>query len=393
MGCLFANSFPLLDIQWILSMKSTLNGATVLVVDDNEMNVELLANMMERSNLKALIAMHGEEALQLARTHLPEIILLDINMPEISGYDVCRQLKLDEATVDIPVIFISALDDLDNIIEGFDAGGVDYITKPFRFREVLARVTNQLIMYRQKRQIEEMRYRERQQFEKMDELRKQFIGSATHDLKNPLFVISGYTDMLGTIPDVVDSEQAQHFIKAIRRGVGTMNTLVADILDLLQLESEVNLEKTEVPLTDFLIETVKDMRLGAEEKGLQYLVYPPDEEVIVVIDPLRMVRVLENLISNAIKYTPTGGEVVVQAKVGHTTVVIEVIDTGLGIPEEMLSNIFNPFERVNAEEHMAQEGTGLGLSIVKTLVEQHQGTVEVESVLGEGSTFRVILPL
>jgi two-component system, sensor histidine kinase and response regulator len=373
-------------------MRHTLDGATVLVVDDSEMNVELLADMMERSNLKALVAMSGAEALQLARVHLPEIILLDITMPEMNGYDVCRQLKLDEATADIPVIFISALDDLDNIIEGFDAGGADYITKPFRFREVLARVSNQLIMYRQKRQIEKMRYRERQQFEKMDNLRRQFIGSTTHDLKNPLFVISGYTDMLETVLDVTDNEQAQKSIEAIRRGVGKMNTLIADILDLLQLESEVNLEKTEVPFTEFVFETVKDMRLGAEEKGLDYVVYAPDKEVIVVIDPLRMARVLENLVSNAIKYTPQG-QVIIECKVRDTTVIIEVIDSGLGIPKEMLPNLFNPFERVDTEDHMAQEGTGLGLSIVKTLVEQHQGKIEVESVLGEGSIFRVILPL
>jgi two-component system, sensor histidine kinase and response regulator len=373
-------------------MKHTLDGATVLVVDDSEMNVELLADMMERSNLKALVAMSGAEALQLARVHLPEIILLDITMPEMNGYDVCRQLKLDAVTADIPVIFISALDDLDDIIEGFDAGGVDYITKPFRFREVLARVSNQLVMYRQKRQIEKMRYRERQQFEKMDNLRQQFIGSATHDLKNPLFVISGYTDMLEAVLDVADNEQAQKSIEAIRRGVGKMNTLIADILDLLQLESEVNLEKTEVPFTEFVFETVKDMRLGAEEKGLDYVVYAPDEEVIVVIDPLRIARVLENLVSNAIKYTPEG-QVIIECKVRDTTVVIEVIDTGLGIPGEMLPNLFNPFERVDTEDHMVQAGTGLGLSIVKTLVEQHQGKIEVESVLGEGSTFRVILPL
>jgi signal transduction histidine kinase len=373
-------------------MPNRLNGATILVVDDNEMNVELLANMLERSNFKALIATHGKEALRLAQIHLPETILLDINMPELSGYDVCRQLKANEATADIPVIFISALDDIDNIIKGFDVGGVDYITKPFRSREVIARVSNQLVLYRQKRQIEELRQREHQQFEKLDGLRKQFIGSATHDLKNPLFVISGYTDMLATMDEIEGNEAAQYFIEAIRRGVDKMNTLVADILDLLQLETEVNLEKSEVPLTDFLIETVEDMRLRAEEKGLEYLVYPPDEEVIVVIDPLRMARVLENLISNAIKYT-LKGQVVVDCKVGHTSVFIEVVDTGLGIPEEMLPNLFNPFERVNTEEHMAQEGTGLGLSIVKTLVEQHHGIVEIESVLGEGSTFRVILPL
>lgn len=375
-------------------MGMSLTGAVILVVDDNEMNVELLANMLERSLFKPVTAMGGKEALTVLEETIPELILLDINMPEMSGYDVCRHLKADEKTSAIPVIFISALDELENIIEGFDVGGVDYITKPFRFREVLARVTNHLTAYRQKCQIEEMRARERQQFKKIDDLRKQFIGSATHDLKNPLFVISGNTEMLESVEAVRESEEAKHFIDAIQRGIGKMNTLVADILDLLQLETEVNLEKTSCSLTKFLVETAEDMRASAEKKGHKFIVYPPDEEVEVLIDPIRFARVLENLISNAIKYTPTpNGEIYVQAKVGFTTVEIEVIDTGLGIPEDVMPKLFNPFVRVNTEEHMAQDGTGLGLSIVKTLVEQHQGTVEVKSELGKGSTFRVILPI
>lgn len=374
-------------------MSNPLLGATILVVDDNEMNVELLASMLQRSNFRPLLAMSGKEALEIVEKTLPEVILLDINMPEISGYDVCRQLKANEATAEIPVIFISALDELENIIEGFDVGGVDYITKPFRFREVLARVTNHLIAYRHKREIAEMRLRERQQYKKMDDLRKQFIGSATHDLKNPLFIISGYTDMLETIDTVTDNEDARYYIDNIRRGVNKMNTLVADILELLQLETEVNLEKKDVALTDFLVTTAEDMRIRAEAKQHNYTIYPPDEEITVLIDPTRFARVLENLISNAIKYTPENGEIYVQAKVGFKTVEIEVIDTGLGIPEDVLPNLFNPFARVSSDAHMQQEGTGLGLSIVKTLVEQHQGTVEVESELGKGSTFRVILPI
>lgn len=367
--------------------------ATILVVDDNEMNVELLSNMLERYNYRVVTSLSGQEALKLVSSANPEIVLLDINMPQMSGYEVCRQIKANPAVADIPVIFISALDDTENVVQGFDAGGVDYILKPFKFREVLARVETQLTLFRQKRKIDELRQRERQQYETMDNLRKQFIGSATHDLKNPLFVVSGYTDMLENLPPVRESQQAQAFIGSIRRGVTKMNTLVRDMLDLLQLEAAADLHKSSIDFGTFLTESAGDMRIRADEKQIRFAIHLPDEAATIQIDLVRMGRVMDNLVSNAIKYTPNGGSVEIIGKVGHTTVVIEVVDTGLGIPDDALASLFQPFERVSSEEHMAQEGTGLGLSIVKTIVEQHHGKVEVESVLAKGSTFRVTLPM
>jgi two-component system, sensor histidine kinase and response regulator len=374
-------------------MSEAKTPATILVVDDNEMNVELLSNMLERYHYRVMTCLNGQEAIKIVQTEKPEIILLDINMPQMSGYEVCRRIKSEPESSDIPVIFISALDDTENIVQGFDAGGVDYILKPFKFREVLARVDTQLTLYRQKRKIEELLQRERQQFETMDGFRKQFIGSATHDLKNPLFVVSGYTDMLEMLPIIRENEQAKGFIRSIRRGVTKMNQLVRDMLDLLQLEAAGELNKSPRDFAQFLNEAVQDMRPRAEDKKLNFVVYPPDEAATIQIDVDRMGRVMDNLVSNAIKYTPERGSVEVIGKVGHTTVVIEIVDTGLGIPAESLPNIFQPFERVTSEEHMVQEGTGLGLTIVKTIVEQHEGKVEVESVHGKGSTFRVTIPM
>jgi two-component system, sensor histidine kinase and response regulator len=367
--------------------------ATILVVDDNEMNVELLSNMLERYHYRVISSLNGQDALKLVQAEKPEIVLLDINMPQMSGYEVCRHIKSEPNTSDIPVIFISALDDTENIVQGFDAGGVDYILKPFKFREVLARVDTQLTLYRQKRKIEELLQRERQQFETMDGFRKQFIGSATHDLKNPLFVVSGYTDMLEMLPIISENDQAKDFIGSIRRGITKMNTLVRDMLDLLQLEAAGELVKASCDFEQFLSDSVQDMRPRAEAKQLNFALYPPDEAATIQIDIVRMGRVMDNLVSNAIKYTPEGGSVEIIGKVGHTTVVIEVVDTGLGIPADALPNLFQPFERVINEEHMAQEGTGLGLSIVKTIVEQHEGKIEVESLPGKGSTFRVTIPM
>ena len=320
--------------------------ATILVVDDNEMNVELLSNMLERYHYRVVTSLSGLETLRLVKEERPELILLDINMPQMSGYEVCRRIKAEPESADIPVIFISALDDTENIVQGFDAGGVDYILKPFKFREVLARVETQLTLYRQKLKIDELRQRERQQFETMDDLRQQFIGSATHDLKNPLFVVSGYTDMLEMLPIIKENEQAKNFLVSIRRGINKMNTLVRDMLDLLQLEAAGEIEKKPIDFAEFLNESVQDMRRRAEDKKLNFVVYPPDEAATIHIDEQRMGRVMDNLVSNAIKYTPEGGSVEIIGKVGHTSVVIEVLDTCLGIPAESLPTLFQPFLRV-----------------------------------------------
>jgi two-component system sensor histidine kinase/response regulator len=364
----------------------------ILIVDDNEMNRDLLVGVLDRDEYQSLTAADGKSALQIVQEQKVDLILLDINMPYMDGYEVCERLKANPQTRNIPVIFISALGETDNIVRGFDAGGGDYITKPFKYREVLARVEGQLTLYHQKRQIEEMIERERHQHKVLDELRKQFIGSATHDLKNPIFIISGYVDMMERVPAIVENERAQVYINAIRRGVDKMNDLVRDMLDLLQLEHGAELEKAQYVFAIFVRECVQDMVMRANEKDIDFSVVVPDDKATIVLDPKRMSRVLDNLVSNAIKYTPEGGKVRVIATFEADKAVIEVKDTGLGIPQEVLPKLFDPFQRVETEEHMAQEGTGLGLSIVKAIVEQHGGMIQVSSELGRGSTFRIELP-
>lgn len=373
-------------------MKNT-ERASVLVVDDNEMNVDLLDAILEQEHYDVYTAMSGQAAIERMQAVLPEIVLLDIAMPVMSGFEVCEWMRAQDAFKDTPVIFISALDDTDNIVRGFEVGGVDYINKPFKSREVLARVSTQVTMARQRKEIQALRQRERQTFERMDALRSQFISSATHDLKNPLFVISGYTDMLQMNPDITGDKRTRGFIEAIQRGVEKMTDLVHDMLDLLQLETEVTLNTQREDLNTFLRYVLRDMKLQASEKNITLSLYSPDKDIAVMVDTKRMMRVFENLLSNAIKYTEEGGTVDVHIMDAGDTVAIDVEDTGLGIPPNMLETLFQPFQRVNSEEHMAQEGTGLGLSIVKTLVEQHEGTVEVSSVLDEGSRFRVTLPV
>lgn len=366
-------------------------GGRVFIVDDNDINLDLIASVLERRGYDVHTAVNGVEALQRVHVVDPELILLDINMPEMTGYEVCEQLKQDERVADVPVIFISAMDDLRNVVKGFDVGGVDYITKPFKAKEVIARVNSQLQIYRAKKQIELMHERDRHQFRLIDQMRQQFIGSATHDLKNPLFIIGGYVDMLATNPPVANDPESMEFIEAIRRGIDKMQTLVFDMLDLLEAEKQQELTIDVHDLAQIVQDNLRDVRVRADDKNISFAI-TADAPLWVSLDADKITRVLDNLVSNAIKYTPENGHVRVDVRDAGDYVTIVVQDTGLGIPEEMLPMLFTPFERVNTAEHKAQEGTGLGLSIVKAIVEQHGGTIAVESTLGVGSSFIVTLP-
>ncbi len=372
----------------------TPSDATILMVDDNLTNIRLLADMLMSRGYQIIQAINGPDALQLAREQGPDLVLLDIFMPKMDGYEVCRKLKANADTRDIPVMFISALSETSNIVHGFEIGGVDYITKPFQYREVIARVQNQLTLTYQRRQIEALRAQDRQYFESLNRMKDQFIRMATHDLRNPLNVILGYTHVLDKL-EVAESDRGlrEQVSSNIRISVDKMRTLVTDLLDLAQLEMGMQLSFTWVSLADFLATCLSSFHILASQEKVDLIYDPPPDDIRVELDENYMTRVIDNLVSNAIKYTPEGGRVSVTACVEDDDVVIEVSDTGLGIPVEDLPHLFDPFYRVRQDEHQGVEGSGLGLSIVKTIVDQHNGAIQVDSTVGQGSTFRVILPV
>lgn len=370
------------------------NLGTVLIVDDTPLNLRLLGNMLKKNGFVIQTADTGQGALDMMQNPpLPDLILLDIKLTDLSGYEVAEKLKTDVNTRDIPIIFISALNDTDDIVRAFEVGGVDYVTKPFQLREVRARVQSQLTLAQQRRQIQDLRERDRQYYERIGKMRDQFIYAATHDLKNPLSQIDSYASMLRTNEAVAEDDEAQVLIRGIQQGAQKMRSLVMDMLELAQIQSSVELSIIPMSLTAFLSDCMTEFSMQARNKKIDMVFSPPDDDVLVPMDDERMERVVINLISNAIKYTPEGGRVEVAAfhKDGHA--VIDVIDTGYGIPEKSIPHLFDAFYRVRGKPYTEVEGTGLGLSVAKTIVEKHGGQIEVASIVDKGSTFRVILPL
>lgn len=374
----------------------------ILVVDDNPANLRLLSSMLTEQGYKTRAVINGSMALTAARAAPPDLILLDINMPEMSGYQVCEQLKVDERTCDVPVIFISAMDEIEDKIRAFDVGGVDYVTKPFQFQEVAARVKTHLSLQRLQRQLQEANAeleRQLQELEARNEELDAFAHTVAHDLKNPLSALTGYSSMLETRYDQLSEENQRSFFTAIAQNGRRMNNIIEE---LLLLSSVRRVEEVEVePLA-------MDAIVNSTRKRLADLIDDRQAEVILQDDwPEALGRaqwveeVWVNYVSNAIKYggrldegvpprVELGSDESVDVSNGDRLHVrFWVRDNGPGLTEEEQASLFTPFERLH---QVRVEGHGLGLSIVRRIVEKLSGKVGVASELGQGSEFFFTLP-
>jgi signal transduction histidine kinase len=367
--------------------------ADILVVDDTPTNLDLLFSVLGKAGYHIRPAPSGELALRAAFAKPPDLILLDVNMRGMDGYEVCEQLKQDERTKNVPVIFLSAMDEVIDKVRAFNVGAVDYISKPFDVEEVLARIETQLTLYHQRLEIEALREQERRHFEEMARLKDQYVQMVSHDLKTPLSVIIGNASLMmkrGTLTNDADIDSLEGIIESAEM----MRRLIRDLLDLAKIESGVGGQTEHVSVNELLEACVVAFVNNAQEKDIALNLNLLDEDMHVDADHDRLVQVLSNLISNAIKYTPEGGQVDVYGhyRTDKNALHIEVKDTGLGIPEHDLPHIFDRFYRVERSQHQQQSGTGLGLSITKAIIEQHGGTIHAESELGKGTRFVITLP-
>lgn len=365
--------------------------ADILIVDDNPDNLAVLAASLQGWGYKTRPVMNGPMALKAAKAAPPDLILLDINMPGMNGYQVCRELKADPELAEIPVIFVSALGETLDKVEAFRVGGVDYITKPIDYQETQARVHTHVTLYQQRRELERRREQELRYYQKLSETKDQFVNIVSHDLKSPLSNIKLSVEMLRLL-DLVSDERGLRYLNNIERGLAVMQTLVTDLLDLAKIESGVGLERAPIRLEALLQSTVIDFEVQAAEKSIALSFENHAGKISALVDLGRMQQVLNNLLSNAIKYTPEYGQIVLSLSLGEANrLIISVRDNGIGIPHEALPHLFEKFFRVKREDHQTKEGSGLGLAICRTIVEQHGGMIWAES-RHEGSTFYIALP-
>jgi signal transduction histidine kinase len=350
----------------------------VLVIDDQQANVRMVGALLARSGYQVLPALGGVEGLELARTQHPDVVLLDMKMPGMDGFEVLKHLREAPETSDLPVIFLTADNDRENLIRAFAAGAIDYITKPFVAEELLARVLTHVDL---KKSRDSLR-RFAQEKQEMAEL-------VAHDLRNYFANIMFAADLLRASPAAAPSQQ--RLAESIRGSADSGMLFLQAFLE--QQEHQANGATIEpLPVRQMLCEVVDLFSRNAQAKGIE-LDLVPHETVLVSGLRAGVAHVLQNLVSNAIKYSPHDSRIEITAFKHGKGGRMQVADRGPGINEEDQAKLFQRFVRLSSEPTSGETATGLGLALAKQQARAMGGNLWYEERDGGGSVFTLELPL
>ncbi|MFP4410372.1 sensor histidine kinase [Coleofasciculus sp.] len=401
-------------------MSNPQNPGYVLIVDDQPNNLRLLSTTLTEAGYRVRNAISAKMALMGIEKALPQLILLDIMMPQMDGYELCQHLKSNERTQHIPVIFLSALDNEWDKVKAFDVGGTDYITKPFHVKEVLSRVNNQLTIVRQQQHIVEQNQQLQYQNQQLQQLNAELIRSnqdleefariASHDLRSPLQTMKAFGQLFCQKYQSLLDDKAAHYMNRILEAGDRMEQLIQDLLNYSRVETQG--EEFEPTDCNQVVESV----LANLDSVIQQqdAVITCEHLPIVMADGIQLVQLFQNLISNALKFCSpeVAPEIKIAAELRQKTSslsdesamvlpstpeptqvnewVFRIEDNGIGMEAAYFERIFKVFQRLHTNEEYP--GTGIGLSICQKIVEHHGGQIWVESSPGVGTTFYFTIP-
>ena len=421
-------------------------GTDILIVEDSRTQAIGLKFLLKEHGFNVRVAYDGVQALAAVAEQEPALIVSDIVMPEMDGYELCRNLRSDPETKHIPIILLTALSELTDVIKALENGADNFVTKPYKPDFLISRIHHILInselrrgrrsekiieiffnnrrysfsampdqvidlllstfenAVQKNKELQEVNQKlleaQRELREKNKELERvnaqkdRFLGMAAHDLRNPLGHISTVADILLEDLDGKITEQQRELLEITRSSSQFMLDLVNDLLDIAKIESgKLHLNLQETDLAALVSQNVALNRALADKKNITLVLDVPDDLPPLTVDPGKMEQVLNNLISNAIKYSYPGTTVSIRLTRQGDSVLLSVADEGQGIPADELGKLFQPFERTSVTTTAGEKSTGLGLVIVKRIVEGHHGKIWVESTVGKGTTFFVSLPM
>jgi two-component system sensor histidine kinase/response regulator len=356
--------------------------ARILVVDDQPVNIQIVGSVLGKLGHEIIPAADGATALKRVALRLPDLILLDLLMPGMNGYEVCLQLKLNPEWREIPVIFLSAADDKDMIVRALDSGGVDYVTKPFNQAELISRVRTQLALKTARDQL-------RQLAEDKDEL----LGILAHDLKNYLGGIHMSAELMSGHIKRFNDQRLTQLSDNMRRSSGLAMAFLKEFLANSASDHGFNFKLAGVNLTQLVGTAVQQFEETAAQKKIKVQTDFPAEAVTVLADFFALDQVLDNLISNALKFSPPGKRIFISIRLAGKHAECVIRDEGPGFTAEDKIKMFRRYGRLSARPTGGEPSTGLGLSIVRRLVLGMKGELFCDSLPDNGATFTIRLPL
>ena len=357
---------------------------TILAVDDIATNIMLLKAVLSRAKYKIVTASGGFEALEKVAEVNPDLILLDIMMPDMDGYEVLKRLKADPAHEDIPVIFLTALHNPEDIVKGFKFGASDYISKPFNHEELITRVAHHIYLAAAQRTI----MQQRDELQATVEARDKMYSVIAHDLRSPIGTLKMVFNMLSI--NLTADQIGEDSFEMISMGNNITESTFMLLDNLLKwTKSQIGRMNTvfqEVDISEVVLFASKMSDVVAQVKNIE-VEYDIPEAITVSCDVDMVKTIMRNLMSNAIKYSQEGGKIVVSVRETPTHAAISVRDNGIGIKEEDIPKLLNPETHYTTYGTKNEEGSGLGLQLVQDLTHRNGGTLTIESKEGEGSTF------
>lgn len=366
-------------------------SSLILIVDDIPKNLHLLAKILSEEKFEVILQTSGKDALQSAETKLPDLILLDVLMPEMDGIETCKKLKENQLTKDIPVIFLTAKNESEDVVKGFNAGAVDYIFKPFHKMELLARIKTHLELKKAQKEVQDKNTELRKILQEKD----RFFSILAHDIKNPVYAQSSFMQYIFDNLDNLKKEDLKHNLAQLSKASTNTAHLLDSILDWVKTtQGKMDFKPHIFELNHLINETIKHIHTQAELKSIKIFNHISNHYFINA-DLDMMLTVMRNIASNAIKFTKENGSLYfyVDEMPTERKIKICVKDTGVGIKQDKIEKIFSITGSYKSYGTNNETGSGLGLILCKELLEKNGAQIGVESVVGEGSVFFVIIDI
>jgi len=384
------------------AQKELIKKSIILIVDDTPENLEILGIILSDAGFRISVATNGAQAIEVAKTKPPDLILLDVMMPGIDGYDACRKLKAEPVTAHIPIIFLTARSGGGEIVKGFEAGGVDYVIRPFNTSELLARVLTHIELKQSREKIlmqnlELLEMNERlaasdENQRLLNAMKDKFFSILAHDLMNPLNTFLQITDLIAIRRPDLDEAKKKEFLMALHKGASNLCELLENILTWARSHTgHFNYSPSEKALKSTLDKAISLFSPAAGQKNIDLRLELPDDCTAYFDEPM-VSTIMRNLLSNAIKFTRPGGAVSVSVSSNGESRYVSVSDNGVGMTPSDLSKLFRIDLWHSTLGTGKEKGTGIGLILCREFVEKHGGRIWAESEIDRGSTFTFTLP-